>query len=68
MMPSINFSDEDFEFLRAQAEAAGITIEEYVGFMVDRQRLIVKYQDSQPANPTDVKAPNLEAPHRKWGM
>lgn len=66
-MPSINFSEEDFEFLRAQAEAEVVTVEEYVSFMVDRQRVIVKYQDKP--SPTDAKpAPNLEAPHRKWGM
>lgn len=66
-MPSIDFSQEDFDFLAAQADAEGISIEEYLSNMTERQRLIVKYQGASPAEPVAPKS-NLEPPHRKWGM
>ena len=66
-MPSIEFSPDDFEFLNAQATKEGITVEEYLSNMVDRQRVIVKYPAD--SSKTDTKpSSNLEPPHRKWGM
>ena len=66
-MPSIEFSQEDFEFLKEQSNKDGVSIEEYVSMMVDRQRVIAKY----PSKPTVLDPnpiSNLEPPHRKWGM
>jgi hypothetical protein len=66
-MPSINFNDEDYDFLAAQAEKDGISLEEYLSNMVDRQRVIVKYPAKSA--PIDTKpTSNMEPPHRKWGM
>ena len=67
-MPSIEFSDDDYEFLKAQAEKEGVSIEEYVGFMVDRQRLIVKYPPGSGSAPKEAPKSTMEPPHRKWGM
>jgi hypothetical protein len=66
-MPSIDFNQEDFEFLAEQAKMNGVSLEEYLSQMVDRQRVIVKYPTK--SLPVDA-APksNLEPPHRKWGM
>ena len=66
-MPTIKFNQEDYDFLTEQADKEALTIEEYVGQMVDRQRLIVKYQSSSSKEP-DAPKSNLEPPHRKWGM
>jgi hypothetical protein len=66
-MPSIDFSQEDFEFLSLQAEKEGVPIEEYLSSMVDRQRVIVKYPTSTASTDSAPKS-NLEPPHRKWGM
>ena len=66
-MPSIDFSQEDVDFLAAQADLEGISIEEYLSNMTDRQRLIVKYQGVSSTEPASPKS-NLEPPHRKWGM
>ena len=66
-MPSIEFSQEDFEFLKLHAEKDGVSIEEYVSMMVDRQRVIVKYPP-KPIIETAKPVSNLEPPHRKWGM
>jgi hypothetical protein len=66
-MPSIEFSLEDFDFLKQQAEKDGISIEEYVSMMVDRQRVIVKYPLKSTTEQPQPKS-NLEPPHRKWGM
>ena len=66
-MPTINFNQNDFDFLVEQAALEEISVEDYVSLVVGRQRVIVKY----PAKPTaDVAKPhsNLEPPHRKWGM
>lgn len=66
--PSVNLSLADFEFLQSEAAKAEISLEEYVSQLVDRQRLIVKYQDQPKSERKDPKPHNLEAPHRKWGM
>lgn len=64
----VSLSPEDFEFLRSEADRAEITLEEYVSQMVDRQRLIVKYQDQPKTERKDPKPHHVEPPHRKWGM
>ena len=66
-MPSIEFNQEDFDFLAEQAKKDGVSVEEYVSMMVDRQRVIVKYPPKQTTDSTKP-ASNLEPPHRKWGM
>ena len=66
-MPAIEFSQEDFEFLASQAEAEGISIEEFLSNMIDKQRVIAKYRD-QPDSTAVAPKSNLEPPHRKWGM
>ncbi|MEI8281029.1 MAG: hypothetical protein WCG75_01360 [Armatimonadota bacterium] len=66
-MPSIEFSQEDFEFLKEQSDKDGVSIEEYVSMMVDRQRVIVKYPPKATSDDQQPKS-NLEPPHRKWGM
>jgi hypothetical protein len=72
VVPSIEFSDDDYNFLKAQAELEEVSLGEYVSHMVDRQRLIVKYQsnpaDSKVAGSDRPTSGNVEAPHRKWGM
>ena len=66
-MPNIKFNESDFAFLTAQAKHEGISIEEYVSLMIDRQRIIVKHQGTSTQE-TSAAKPNLEPPHRKWGM
>lgn len=66
-MPSIDFNAEDFEFLKGEAEKEGISLEEYVGNIVDRQRLIAKYASGEKPLEVAPKS-NMEPPHRKWGM
>ena len=66
-MPSIPISQDDFDFLSHQAEAEGISIEEYLSNMVDRERVIVKYRD-KPSTAPEAPKSNMEPPHRKWGM
>jgi hypothetical protein len=66
-MPTINFNQNDFDFLVEQAALEEISVEDYVSLMVGRQRVIVKYPSkSTPADPKPSST--LEPPHRKWGM
>jgi hypothetical protein len=66
-MPSIELSQDDFDFITEQAALEETSVEDYVSQMVGRQRVIVKYPTKQ--SPVDVfSSSTLEPPHRKWGM
>ncbi len=66
-MPTIEFSQDDFDFLVEQAALEEISVEDYVSLMVGRQRVIVKYHSTSPLS-EPVSHSILEPPHRKWGM
>ncbi len=63
-MTSITVSEEDFEFLRQRATDTDCSVEEFIEQMILRERVLAK----APRVVLDSPAPNLEPPHRKWGM
>ncbi len=66
-MHKIELNQDDFAFLKAQADKEDISVDEFVSLMIDRQRIIVKHQGTSSELTTGAKS-NLEPPHRKWGM
>jgi hypothetical protein len=66
-MGSINLSEEDLRFLKERAQLAEITPEEYLTQVIDQHRLRLKYPPKS-SEPIVLAKPNIEPPHRKWGM
>ncbi|MEI7578055.1 MAG: hypothetical protein WCK51_14285 [Armatimonadota bacterium] len=63
-MKSVSVSGEDYEFLVARAAEQNCSMEELVEQMILRERILAK----APKVVLEAAAPNLEPPHRKWGM
>lgn len=63
-MKSVSVSVEDFEFLTARATEQDCSVEDLVEQMILRERVLAK----APRVNFEAPKPNLEPPHRKWGM
>ena len=63
-MNSINVSQDDYDFLAARASEQECSVEESVEQMILRERVLAK---ARPVT-FDAPTPNIEPPHRKWGM
>lgn len=63
-MKIVSVSTEDFEFLTARASEQECSVEELVEQLILRERILAK----APQVVLQAAAPNLEPPHRKWGM
>jgi hypothetical protein len=63
-MKSVSVSAEDFEFLIARATEQDCSVEELLEQMILRERVLAK----APRVSFEAAKPNLEPPHRKWGM
>ncbi len=63
-MKSLSVSDEDFEFLTLRSTEQGCTVEELLEQMILRERVLAK----APRVSFEAAKPNMEPPHRKWGM
>lgn len=63
-MKSLAVSDEDFEFLALRSTEQGCTVEELLEQMILRERVLAK----APRVSFEPAKPNMEPPHRKWGM
>ena len=63
-MKSLPVSDEDFEFLVLRSTEQSCSVEELLEQMILRERILAK----APTVSFEVAKPNMEAPHRKWGM
>jgi hypothetical protein len=66
-MPQIQVDDDTFAFLEAQAVNEGQTASEYLSYLVEREKLRLKYPP-QPIIETKSRRSDIEPPHRKWGM
>ncbi|MDH4388775.1 MAG: hypothetical protein QE269_08620 [Fimbriimonas sp.] len=63
-MKSVSVSPEDFDFLTLRATEQNCSVEELLEQMILRERILAK----APQVSFEPAKPNLEPPHRKWGM
>ena len=63
-MSVVQVSESDLEFLTTRAAELECTVEELLEQMILREKVLAK------ARPVVLEAakPNMEPPHRKWGM
>jgi hypothetical protein len=65
---TIQLTAEDYQFLSDQATRDGVSVDEYLSFVIDRERLIAKKRENPQTVPITKPRTDVEPPHRKWGM
>jgi hypothetical protein len=65
---TIQLTAEDYLFLSDQAPRDGVSVDEYLSFVIDRERLIAKKRENPQTVAITKPRTDIEPPHRKWGM
>ncbi|MCX6342637.1 MAG: hypothetical protein NTU72_09670 [Fimbriimonadales bacterium] len=68
MKHTIQLTAEDYQFLSEQATMDGVSVDEYLSFVIDRERLIAKKRENPQTVAITKPRTDIEPPHRKWGM
>lgn len=68
MKHTIQLTAEDYQFLSDQATRDGVSVDEYLSFVIDRERLIAKKRETPQTVAVTKPRTDIEPPHRKWGM